>query len=177
MDAYGNLTQLSEFSNNRRIRLISYMDPDIAMGVHATLNPPPVIESPIPFVRPKFLTQFGVQRLSLGDPESSVFVAAMMPDTPELFSLGWAGDLDCVLEWGGGTLGIRDNYAPFMVMSDGGQTCQFTVDFVDGCWFALNLPDRSQVVDIYEDRTEDRTPIILYPWHGGANQIWRAEAV
>lgn len=175
MDAAGNLTDLSEFSNGRRIRLISYMDPDICMGVHARLNPPDDLHSPIPVVRPKFITQFGVQRLSAGDPDSTVFLARLGEDGQN-FGLAWAGDPNCVLEWEGGTLGIRDNYAPFMVMSDG-RDANFTLDFVDGCWFAMNVPDRTRVVDICGERTDDLTPIILHPWNGGANQIWRAEAV
>lgn len=177
MDAYGNLTELSEFSNNRRIRLISYMDPDLAMGVHATLNEQPP-NDPIPLVQPKYATRFGLRRVSGNEADATVFVAGLA-ETGDMFNLAWARDLNCVVEWGedDGVLGLRDNYAPFMIMSDNGSTAHFTVDFVDGCWFALNIPDRSRVVDVYEERTDDLTSLILYPWHGGANQIWRAEAV
>ncbi len=56
-----------------------------------------------------------------------------------------------------------------------GGDMQFVVDFVDGCWFALNNVFRNQVADIQGSSKHEKTPIIAFPSNGGHNQIWRAQ--
>jgi hypothetical protein len=173
MDAHGNLTDLSEFANGRRLRLISYMDPDIALGLHAAR--PSGGSGFIGEIGALALEAFiGVRRLSLGDDGATVLVAqAAQGDT---FTLGWGADPGCLLMWGGGGFSLSNDRSP-LDDAAGSAGAEFTVDFVDGCWFALNNPNRDRVVDIEGARTDERTPIIPWSWNGGANQIWRAEAV
>ena len=174
MDAYGNLTSVSEFSNGRRIRLISYMDPDIAFGLHASRphgGGSPFIGE-IEVLSLEYL--IGVQRLSSGGPDSSVLRAeASGGDT---FTLAWDADPGCLLSWGDGSFQLSNDKSPLEDMSQGPES-RFTVDFVDGCWFALNNPDRNRVVDVSRFGTAERTPIIPFAWNGGDNQKWRAETV
>ncbi|WP_291836725.1 hypothetical protein [Brevundimonas sp.] len=87
MDAYGNLTDLSEFANGRRLRLISYMDPDIAFGLHAAR--PSGGSGFMGEVETLALEYFiGVRRMSLGDDGATVLVAEAAPGGT--FTLGWA---------------------------------------------------------------------------------------
>lgn len=173
MDAHGNLTSLSEFSNGRRLRLISYMDPDIALGLHAarfTSSDSSFIGEVETLALESFV---GVRRLSLGDDGATVLVA--QGAAGDTFTLGWAADPGCLLVWGGQFTLSNDRVALAATADD--PATHFTVDFVDGCWFALNTPDRDRVADIEGGRTDERTPIIAFSWNGGSNQIWRAEAV
>ena len=174
MDPYGNLTSLSEFSNGRRLRLISYMDPDIAFGLHASRPQGGGATFPGEIADLSIAFFIGVQRLSSGGPDSSVLRAeASAGDT---FTLGWDADPGCLLCWGGDAFELSNDKS---VLDDASQSpaARFTVDFVDGCWFALNNPDRDRVVDVSRFGTAERTPIIPFGWNGGDNQKWRAEAV
>jgi|APAra7269097235_1048549.scaffolds.fasta_scaffold01420_12 hypothetical protein len=173
MDAYGNLTDLSEFANGRRLRLISYMDPDIAFGLHAAR--PSGGSGFMGEVETLALEYFiGVRRMSLGDDGATVLVAEAAPGGT--FTLGWGADPGCLLIWGDGGFSLSNDRVPMDDMS-GDPSTRFTIDFVDGCWFALNNPDHDRVADIAGEHTDERTPIIPWSWNGGSNQIWRAEAV
>ncbi|RDZ25970.1 hypothetical protein [Lysobacter silvisoli] len=162
MDAYGNLTSVEEFFNNR-VRFVSYLDPDVAMGYF----PPDADTNGAHCAR--------VHRLSAGNPNQTVWTSS--PASPESFSLSpdWAQ----YLTWQCGAGGVLLTQ-PMADPGDGSLVFApaFKVDFLQGdCWFALNDFDRDQVVDISESGTAEGNAIIAFPWNGGANQIWRAQAV
>lgn len=164
MDAYGNLTDISEFSGNRLVRLISYMDEDIAIGG---------------FSDSQGNYSLGVHRLSAGNPEQSVFVA----DSGQLgvlnnFALQWSPAPGVFMMWGGDDATLLQ----LETFSDAGgwrpnSPSVLTVDFRDGCWFALNNLLKNRVVDCSGSGTGEGNPIIGFPWNGGSNQIWRAATV
>lgn len=163
MDAYGNLTRVDEFFA-RSLRLISYLDPDVALGVF----PPDDDSLGAHCVR--------VHRLSSGDPDRSVLMAYSAG--PVAFSLSPGNDLSQYLTWQTGNNGLM----LLQPMPDPGNgqlvfAPPFELDFVQGCWFALNNADHSCVVDVSESGTAQRNPIIPFEWNGGANQIWRAQAL
>lgn len=163
MDAYGNLTSIDEFLG-RSIRLISYLDPDVALGVF----PPDADSNGAHCVR--------VHRLSSWDPNRTALMAYAAG--PTAFSLSPTDDLSQYLTWETGANGLM----LLQPMPDPGNgeivfAPPFEVDFVQDCWFALNNFDHSQVVDISESGTAESNPIISFPWNGGANQIWRALAL
>ena len=194
MDASGNLTDRSEFSSGKLIRLISYLDPDVALGVHASRPgwDPANFEASMANCR-TLNSSVGVHRLSTGDPTSTMLRAARRD--ANTFSLAWecdpftisAGDYPGMpfLFWPGSgdsyeTRGKQLQLSnPMDRVSEGTSMMRsgFTVDFVDGCWFALNDTDHGVVVDITESRTAENTPIIAFAWNGGHNQIWRAQTV
>lgn len=161
MDAYGNLTSVDEFFG-ATIRLISYLDPDVALGVF----PPDSDSLGAHCVR--------VYRLSSGDPSRTRLTAYSA--SPIAFSLSPSDDLSQYLTWQTGANGLM----LFQPMPDPGNgdlvfAPPFKVDFVQDCWFALNNFDRDSVVDISESGTAEGNAIISFPWNGGANQIWRAQ--
>jgi hypothetical protein len=180
MDAYGNLTDISEFTHGRRFRLISYMNPDVAAGGFGDTSD---------F---SLTAQFwmAVHRLSAGgDPAATIFVADQWD--PGNFTLTWAG----VPTWWGqtnpvyldGTGGLPDhnnaaalNRIPTASvpranpLSQLEPTPHWTVDFVYDCWFAFNRMDKQVVLDVCESDQTEGNAIIWFPWNNGANQIWRA---
>ncbi len=195
MDGRGNLTDASEFRSGKLIRLISYLDPDIALGVHAS-RPGwnfADIENSMKTCR-KLVSSIAVQKVSSGDPHSTMLRASTRD--PDTFSLAWETDPFIIAEsndyaglpfvyWPG----KGDSYEsrgkqlalsnPMDPINQGRQMMRagFTVDFVDGCWFALNNSEHGVVVDISGSGTEENTPIIAFAWNGGHNQIWRAQTV
>lgn len=162
MDAYGNLDSIGEFSGNKRIRLISYLDPDVALGVF-----PPTPDS-------SGWSVAGVHRLSAGSPGQTVMrVNALGPGR---FSLAWDADTSQYLSWEGATSGqliLEQLSQP----QDGDRVDppEFALDFVELCWFALNDPYHGAVVDVSESGTGEGNPVISFSWNGGANQLWRAQ--
>lgn len=177
MDAYGNLTTQDEFSDGHRIRLVSYLDPDISLGLHAS--------------RPGQQNARDLMAYSVGvgwsDYEDTTTLLASSAGRPvvegqeQFFNLSWADDPwlqdhpdspKSSLKWMDGQFEMT-NAAHY----DGTAETGFCVDFVEGCWFALNNVFRNRVVDIRESRRDRNTPIISFPWNGGHNQIWRAQKI
>lgn len=193
MDKYGNLTDRSEFSKDNLIRLVSYLDPDVALGVHASrpgwdMND---IEGSMSRCR-KLNASVGVHKISAGDPNFTSMLRASRRDG-ETFTLAWENDPFITLntQYGGKPFLYWPNGDQYeakgkqmllsnpMDQGEGVNMIQngFTIDFVDGCWFALNNPDHNLVADITESRTAENTAIVAFPWNGGHNQIWRAQTV
>jgi hypothetical protein len=153
MDAAGNLTDISEFCGDMiDIRLISYLDPDVAFGTS-------------PLEGGTFYT--AVRRLSAGSRGESIFIT--QPEGSKRFALGRPD--------GRGYYVLPDEIGPRLKIAPPGMAGPkmfFTIDFVDGCWFALNDYDRSQVVDVSGSGMDEGNPITMWPWNGGDNQKWRA---
>lgn len=183
MDQYGNLTDVSEFANGRRIRLISRLDQEVALGLHSFWPAPAtggsgVIGALIRSVAPPLNSSVSVHRLSLGSNDTAVLRADAVDGG---FTLSWADQPGCFLYWTDGQFGLFDDRPqPSLlssVMGDQSYDKTFTIDWVDGCWFALNNHDHSRVADVRGASSDERTPIVSFGWNGGDNQIWRAQAV
>jgi hypothetical protein len=169
MDAYGNFTSLQDFTTGSVIQLTSYLDPDIVLDTHAVFDQWGDMTS----------TNVGVHRLSNGPTTTSHLIvdsAWEQDPSSDQFCLLF-NQYGVVLSWAiNGPRGFPLELV--MVGSNvGPDYSKFTVDFVDGPWFALNTPDRTLVADISESGTAEGSPIIGFPWNGGANQIWRAQRV
>jgi hypothetical protein len=161
MDADGNLTDVSEFSGGRRIRLISMLDEDVAIGV---------------FPGSDGWNALGVHRISSGNPEQSIFVATAVGDIG-LFNLAWDVQPSDYMSWEGDGSG-RLQVIP--IGPDAGDPVQaplFTVTFVDGCWFCLENYAKSIVVDCSHSCTDENNPIIAHDWKDSDNEKWRAATV
>jgi hypothetical protein len=163
MDAYGNLTSQDEFSGGRRIRLISYLGPDIALGVTAADITGPL---GIPMVE----ATVGVHHLSTGDPARTVLIANAVSGG---FSLA-PGEAPDTFLIAGDTVGVA---APNSLAIQAGGPPVFTVQFVDGCWFTLGPQGEGDVFDIPASVTTEGTNVLCFPLNGGQNQTWRAEVV
>lgn len=160
MDANGNLTSQDEFSGGRRIRLISYLGPDIALGVTAadvTVLGIPMVEATV-----------GVHHLSTGDPARTLLIANAVNGG---FSLSPSEAPDNFLI-AGDTVGVA---APDSLVIKAGGPPVFTVQFVQGCWFTLGPQGEGDVFDIPASVTTEGTNILCFPLNGGENQTWRAE--
>ena len=203
MDAYGNLTEVSEFAGGRRIRLISYLDEDVAMGAIRRSD-----EAEINY-------RLGVRHVSTDDPADSLFAAiGGLAAWQDQFALAWAGG---ALPWTDGGpdpsyyisyLGGADSDGQVFTVCDpldgqgnpvpydpanppawrrsqfGGPAQQlappslFRVSFVNGCWFNLYFPvlrpGDNYVFDCAHSDTSEGNPITWFEPNGGDNQIWRA---
>lgn len=175
MDAYGNLTTQDELCAGHRVQLVSYLD-EIYLGLHAS--------------RPSQLNARDLMAYSVGvgwDDNDAITLLASSAGHPvvegqeEFFTLSWAddpwlqdhpGSPKSCLAWTDDRFELT-NAAHY----DGTGQTGFCVDFVDGCWFALNNVFRNRVVDIRESKRDRNTPIISFPWNGGHNQIWRAQKI
>lgn len=160
MDAYGNLTSQDEFSGGRKIRLISYLGPDIALGVTAadvTVLGLPIVEGTV-----------GVHHLSAGDPAQTLLIVNAVSGG---FSLSPSEAPDTFLV-AGDTVKVA---APDSIIIQAGGPPVFTVQFVDGCWFTLGPKGEGDVFDIPASVTTEGTNILCFPLNGGQNQTWRAE--
>ncbi|HEY6816803.1 MAG TPA: hypothetical protein VI168_14795 [Croceibacterium sp.] len=154
-DAYGNLLSQSEFADDVCVRLHSYLDSEnlvLALAldgafIHNLANGPLI--------------------------DNTVFTCGQV-DGGFVLSLQQA-------EFGG----PRMNWYPWdkpqflLIENDFGGYYQsqfvFTVDMVQGPWFALNNYDHSRVADVKESATAEGSAVIAWGWNGGANQIWRAQ--
>ncbi|HEY0601055.1 hypothetical protein [Brevundimonas sp.] len=166
MDPYGNLTTSAELAGGRRIRLISYLDPDVALGCFDSSDG-------------AGWPRLGVHRLSSGDPDRTVFQTGRQPHFSEGdFYMIWTDEAGCVVSMEGDSDGCL-TCIPITGGDDGDPPDYpgFTADFVNGCWFALNDSLGIQVVDISESGTGEQNPVIAFKWNGGPNQIWRAQDV
>lgn len=175
MDASGNLDNWADFTQGMKIRLVSYLNPDVVFGVKYETVP----SAPGMMVGVKA----EVQRLSVDSHALSELTVFMVygdwlqlvwypPDgSGDAYPLYWTDER-------GRQIDMND---PFFAPQDEDdnerthdmQAC--AIDFVDGCWFALNNWDRSMVADVYESGTTSGNQIVSWPWNGGANQIWRAQ--
>ena len=204
-DANGNLTSLEDFTNNRPFRFISYLDPDVVLAcgptgqayVHrlstATAWPHAIDQSV--FYTASDLRLFGAASATPGHffllpaavdqdpahPEHFAEAYAYLKQNPVQFA--WmGGEIDAEVEipvvYFSVPVPVETIKRGAMFMAQGIKALperMFTVDFVDGCWFALNTCDRVLVMDIMQSRTDEGTPIIGFGWNGGNNQRWRAE--
>lgn len=164
MDAYGNLTSDDEFLTGRRIRLISYLDPDVALGVIGNENG---------------WSDAGVHRLSNGSTDETIFIAGVAEGSKSrMFYLAWVSDPYQALSMEGNAAGgLR--LVPISPSDDGDPTYypEFQAQWQNGCWFVLSAFGTSQVVDICKSGTAEKTPVIAFQANGGANQTWRAQDV
>lgn len=151
-DQFGNLNSLADFTTGRRIRFISYLGPDLALACKSTVA---------------YIHHLSVN----GD-----FTVFTITKTSEGFGLnnhadlGWWSNDD-----GRGHSGVYVGYPNHMVTQP--YDYGFTVDFVNGVWFALNNHDHTRVVDVKESDTTEGNQVIGFEWNGGDNQIWRAQLV
>lgn len=169
MDAYGNLTSQDEFSNGRRIRLISYLGPDLALGAPAQMvNDPlnvPCVEGSV-----------SLHHLSAGDPAETVLIANAVSGG---FSLSPSGAPAAFLvaqdplppTWAAQPITLM---APEVANEEGGPPA-FAIQFVEGCWFTIG--QAGMVFDVCESGSAEGTQILGFGLNGGQNQIWRAEVV
>ena len=202
-DAYGNLTSIEDFTTDRPFRFISYLDPDIVLAcatdrgpyVHRLSTATTWFNS---LDQSVFCTGSYTRLLGAATAEPGHFFllpAAIDQDPahPEHVALARAYVQEYPMQltwWEFETEAeVPVPYVPVAVpvehIKRGGLSMaldakplrerMFTVDFVDGCWFALNTYDRRMVVDIAGGATAEGSPIILFPWNGGDNQRWRAE--
>ncbi|WP_291836724.1 hypothetical protein [Brevundimonas sp.] len=165
MDAYGNLTTDDEFLTGRRIRLISYLDPDVAMGVTGDTD--------------TGWSGVGVHRLSNGSPNETIFIAGVAAGSKSrMFYLAWGSDPNQALSMEGDSTG-RLTLEPISQSIDGDPTYypEFQAQWQNGPWFVLSAFGSSQVVDISESGTGENNPIIAFQANGGGNQTWRAQDV
>jgi hypothetical protein len=186
MDASGNLTTRDEFGQGHRIRLISYLDPGICLGLHASR---PGYQNALDLMAYSVGVAWTDGGADWGQTDSTVLMASSagpdpVADEEHFFNLSWADDpypqrhptvgrRSC-LRW------VNDGQFQLTNCADPGDSwgsTGFAVDFVDGCWFALNDVFHLQVADIQGGAKEANTPIISFPWNGGHNQIWRAHKV
>jgi hypothetical protein len=163
-DAYGNLLGIEDFTDGLRIRLVSYLNPDVVAGFRASSD------APWPWA--------AVNVRSDNEGWSLFTVRRLIPkgwQVPNAFAL----ETSTIL--GDGNPGLLTWFDDKMVLLSaqdwrGSLVC--TVDMLDGgCWFALNNQDRSRVLDVSHGRTDKYTPLIPFKWNGGDNQRWRAEIV
>lgn len=171
MDAYGNLTSQDEFANGRRIRLISYLGPDLALGAPAQMvNGPlnvPCVEGSV-----------SLHHLSAGDPAETVLIANAVSGG---FSLSPSGAPTAFLvatdplppTWSAQPISLM---APEVADEEGGPPA-FAVQFVESCWFTIGPPGTGMVFDVREGATDEGTQVSGFTLNGGQNQIWRAEVV
>lgn len=165
-DASGNLLGIDDFTNGRQVRFYSYLDPDVVMA----LTP----ENP----------HTCVHHLSSGAvPRQTVFTIHKAPGRPQdrfelsvAFEPGWDVQL-AWLAWDDGSDSGTWLTNATGVPNQGPDMNVFTIDVVDGCWFALNNSDHTRVADVSGSGTFEGNEIIGFPWNGGPNQRWRAEIV
>lgn len=163
MDAYGNLTTREDFSDGVIVRFVSRMDANVVIGYSGlqvdgngnVMDTMTVFAQHLPVDPQADNTRFVIRPTGDG-----VTFRLDLCDGPE----GWQ-------VWG---MEYEDYTEPLKVLPQNAGTA-FRVDFVQDCWFALNFADGSQVADIKECNPAQWTPIIMFPWNGGDNQIWRAE--
>jgi hypothetical protein len=162
MDPYGNLTTGAELAGGRRIQLISYLDPDVAMGCFDD----PTGGWP----------RLGVHRLSSGDPGRATFQTGNLPAYPAGdFYILWTAEAGTAVSMEGDSDGCL-TCIPVTGGDDGDPPYYpvFKAVFVNGCWFQLFDSMGEQAVDIRESGTDEQNPIIPFKSNGGSNQIWRA---
>lgn len=168
MDAYGNLTSISEFTDGRAFRLMSYLDGDVAIGA----------------VRAEEDDTFriyncSVHRMSAGNnvPVTFQFRNVKVVSSYVFFYISLVADPDYWMSYGDGgfysgkTLGLRlaKGNAQFLWAP-----ALLTVTFVQDCWFTLQTDSVVLAVDCSESQTNEGNPILWFEPNGGQNQIWRA---
>ena len=154
-DANGNLTGIGDFIDGRRVRFQSYLD-----SANLVLS-----------VRDRGCC---VHNLTNPSPSETIFTIAGAENG--YFTLRTAREV--YLFWGYGPPGRPARLTWYLAgMASEWSRFRFTVDMLDGCWFALNRVDREVVADVEYSRTAEGTPVIAYEWNGGHNQYWRAQLI
>jgi len=169
MDANGNITAQTEMFG-RRFRLISYLDPDVAVGVQGTAD-----------------TGYtcGVVRMSSGlDPANTIFTGFPVPPasgTWTYLSIVWDRDQTYAL----GSNGTNAILTKLKKNTFAGSPLQCYT--VTSPWFVLALmPDppppvvpqyTNLLLDCSESNTSQGNPILWFTRNGGDNQTWRATTV
>jgi hypothetical protein len=156
-DAYGNLLSQDEFANGVCVRFHSYLDSEnLVLGL--------------------VLNGAFIHNLANGPlPDYTIFTCDQT-DGGFVLSLQQA-------EFGGPRMNWYPSDSPeFLLVENNMQGYYesqfvFTVDMVEGPWFALNNDDHSRVADVKQSNTAEGSDVIAFAWNGGANQIWRAQIV
>jgi len=171
MDLYGNLTELSEFDGNRQIRLVSYLDPGVAIGVTGQEQVITICDIANDDVtRTMWRAQGGGAGFTLesvqypgGFLDQNLFVGGNNAPPMALRYAAYHNDPD-------------QFWAPML---------SYSVTFVDSCWFTLSFlvvddymaAEAGYVFDCSESDTTEGNPILLFPPNGGDNQKWRATII
>jgi hypothetical protein len=160
-DSNGNLLGIEDFTPGLRIRLVSYLDPDVVMACGGPTG-----------------DRACVHRLSNGSGGDAGVFQVGVPE-PGFFQL-LVSNFDPFteyLQWQQNTLddatliGLYD-WDPANPLS------WFAVDMLDGgVWFALNNSTREAVADVNGSQTFEGAPVTGWDWNGGDNQRWRAQIV
>jgi hypothetical protein len=155
MDAYGNLTEASEFSSSLEIRIISYLGEEFAIGVTA-------------------YNETAITDFTQGDPNNSIFCGIPAGNGPsDQFWLQWMSQ-PYYYVYSGETDGpLYLNNISNDIEGLPPTPTTFSVNFVDGCWFTLVI-NSDAVVDCSESDTSEGNPVINFAPNGGDNQKWRA---
>jgi len=184
-DAAGNLYK-EDFLDQTVVRFVSYLDPDVVLAcaftgnayVHRLSNGPHAPD------QDDSLFRIGTLQNPNGRPaapDGFFYLHPMCQDyipraeyydedpTMMVLACSIVSDDDSV---DGSLLSAVDWQAHFYHPEE-----LFTVDMVDGCWFALNNHDRSAVADVNGSGTAEGNTISGWSWNGGDNQRWRAEPV
>ena len=167
-----NLLKDSDFLNGTMVRFVSYIDPDIVLGLTA-----PRVQT-----YNNYLTNRGVgvrHRSKLGNSNEGVWMIASdqgtgLPASECIPGFQIVSNAQSNLY----LTNIENNlYTALSDVQPPDVNCGFWfVDWVkDGTWFALNNKDHSRVFDISRSDTTEGNDVILFPWNGGDNQVWRAE--
>jgi hypothetical protein len=159
-DAYGNLISQADFAGRVRVRLHSYLDSEnLVLGLQ--------------------LNGAYIHNLTNGPaPDATIFTCEQIDGGFVLSQQEAEFGGPLMLWWGPGAL-----YTPEELLRSDTVTSSepdqriFTVDFVNGCWFALNNFDHSYVADVKQSVTTEGNDVIPFHWNGGDNQIWRAQIV
>jgi hypothetical protein len=157
MDAAGNITDASEFGN-RRFRLISYLDPDAAVGV----------------IGGEDVYTCRVHRLSSGNPILTIFRGVFTVNPPWFVGLRFAWDR--VPSY---TIDAAPDGSATVLKTSPISSMWVTPLFVNGPWFLLAdrliIPGEGyRVLDCSESDTSESNPILWWERNDGDNQKWRA---
>jgi hypothetical protein len=166
----GNITQASEFTENLRIRLVSYLGGyNLAIGYYP------------------FWVSNGVVG---GGGAPYAFLVAPSGNGEQLFRVrdvdAASGTFSLCLDyapnkrlfWNAGQQVNLDDAAYGYQSSGGNYDDRFRVEFCkDGQWFILHAGTQPYVVDVDHGNTEigDLPKILYWSPNGGDNQVWRAE--
>lgn len=168
MDAAGNFTSMADFKTGQVVRFISYLDPNLCIGTDGDQRLP--VTTTDPWAQP----WAAVVRHIDDDGSDSHKSWQITVDDQGFLRLGWLDDMIGQLTW------FSTNTPSDLITvqdpkdyRDRVNLLRFTIDWVDGCWFALNNYDHSRVVDVSGSLTNRGNPVVGYKWNGGDNQKWR----
>lgn len=173
MDAAGNFTSMADFKTGHVVRFTSYLDPNVILGMRGNPGAQGATSAAWDAV---------VRHVDDGGSVQE-HTWLIVVDDAGMLRLGYLDDDGMQLGWvdspGFPTyMTMQDSRTPdgYVYVVDPDLT-RFTIDWVDGCWFALNNHDRTRVIDVAESDTAVGANIIGFRWNGGDNQKWRCNEV